>query len=90
MFGQPNKEIERLYKPPEIVKTIDMDFDKEEFGKIVKKKHTIKIMCFFDDVSFYLSSSLGFRRRYRRGCGFFVVVVVCDGLGRCWWWSSSS
>jgi len=49
MFGQPNKEIERVYKPPDIVKTIDIDFDKEEFGKIVKKKHTIKIMCFYDD-----------------------------------------
>lgn len=38
-----------MYKPPDIVKIIDIDFDKEEFGNIVKKTHTIKIMFFFDE-----------------------------------------
>lgn len=54
MFGQPNPEIKIMYKVPEVVKTIEVYFDREEWvsgtgTKITTKKHVIKIMCFFDD-----------------------------------------
>lgn len=38
-----------MYKTPDVVKSITIDFETLEFSKPIKKKYNIKVMSFFDD-----------------------------------------